>query len=378
MRVIHYEERRTIIRSSPELQLPARWEGPVIRNWNRRAVTSVTVVLVLVLGYVVFRMRGVSFDWHRFAAGFAALDGKWLAVAVGLLYLTYLGRALRWRALMLPVCPAPSVPGLVSSTIVGFTAVTIFGRPGELVRPYLISVKEKVSFSSQLAIWLLERLYDLLAVVLLFGFALTQADSHAAIAGSRLDWVLRTGGYVVAGLGLACTAVLVFIGSFSGRAQTRIQEGLTVLPERHRARVERVLLAFAGGMGSTRSRGFAAQVLAYTIGEWLVITSCNYCLFKSFPATSHFTAVDNLVFTGFVAFGSVVQVPGIGGGFQVASIVMLTELFGLPLEAASTITVLIWLTMYVIVVPAGLVLAVSQGLQLGRLREMADERSSTS
>ena len=49
------------------------------------------------------------------------------------------------------------------------TAIILFGRAGELVRPYLISVKEKVTFSSQLAAWVIERICDLLAALLIFG-----------------------------------------------------------------------------------------------------------------------------------------------------------------------------------------------------------------
>ena len=38
---------------------------------------------------------------------------------------------------------------------------------------------------------------------------------------------------------------------------------------------------------------------------------------------------------GFVSFGSIVQIPGIGGGMQVVSVLVLTELFGVRLELAT-------------------------------------------
>ena len=47
------------------------------------------------------------------------------------------------------------------------------------------------------------------------------------------------------------------------------------------------------------------------------------------------------------------QIPGIGGGMQVASVVVLTELFGLDFASATGARVLIWLTMYVFVTPLG-------------------------
>ena len=73
--------------------------------------------------------------------------------------------------------------------------------------------------------------------------------------------------------------------------------------------------------------------------------------------------VDSAVFIGFVAFGSIVQIPGIGGGMQVASVIVLTELFGLDLASATGAAVLIWLTMYVFVAPLGVFLAIHEGIK---------------
>ena len=76
--------------------------------------------------------------------------------------------------LLKPLRPHPDMRNLLSATVIGFTAVTLLGRPGEFVRPYLISVKERVPFTSQIAAWVLERIFDLLMALLIFGFALSR------------------------------------------------------------------------------------------------------------------------------------------------------------------------------------------------------------
>ena len=43
---------------------------------------------------------------------------------------------------------------------------------------------------------------------------------------------------------------------------------------------------------------------------------------------------------GFVSFGSIVQIPGVGGGMQVVSVLVLTELFGIRLELATAFALL--------------------------------------
>ena len=43
---------------------------------------------------------------------------------------------------------------------------------------------------------------------------------------------------------------------------------------------------------------------------------------------------------GFVSFGGVVQIPGVGGGTQVVAVLVLTELFGVRLELATSFALL--------------------------------------
>ena len=61
----------------------------------------------------------------------------------------------------------------------------MFGRPGEFVRPYLIARKEQVPVTSQFAAWVLERMFDLLMALLLFGFALDPGAVVRPACGSE-------------------------------------------------------------------------------------------------------------------------------------------------------------------------------------------------
>ena len=88
-------------------------------------------------------------------------------------------------------------------------------------------------------------------------------------------------------------------------------------------------------MQSTRSTSFTLQLIAYTIVEWLVIAAAYYCLFHAFPATRNVQITDVVIVLGFVAFGSAIQIPGVGGGMQIATVLVLTEFFGLGISTAS-------------------------------------------
>ena len=97
------------------------------------------------------------------------------------------------------------------------------------------------------------------------------------------------------------------------------------------------------------------------------------CISMAFGTALQFTVGDTLTFIGFVSFGAVVQIPGIGGGMQVVAVLVLTKIFGVSVELATSIAVLIWLITSVAIVPFGLVAALHDGLTWRKLRELERE-----
>jgi len=251
--------------------------------------------------------------------------------------------------------------------------MTVFGRPGELVRPFLIATRERVPFSSQLGAWLLERVYDLLCALLVFGFALSQVDRSAASVGDSIKSVLEVGGHFVAVFAMTCLGFLVAVRVFSGSLATRLTDALSFLPETYHVKAARFSQAFTQGLGSTRSYLYVLQIIAYSAVEWLLILGSYYCIFRAVPATSGLRVTDVTIFMGFVTFGQIVQIPGLGGGLQIASIAVLTELFGIGLEPAAGVSIVLWLTMFIVIVPFGALFALREGIGWTRVKRMVTE-----
>jgi uncharacterized protein (TIRG00374 family) len=306
----------------------------------------------------------------------SALRWDWLVLAAGLALLSYFGRALRWAVLMRPVRPHPGLWNLTSATAIGFTAIALFGRPGELVRPYLISVKERVPLSSQLAAWLLERIYDLLMALAVFGYALSRVQSSDAVVGPAMAWVLGVGGRFVGVTSFLCLLILLLFRHFSEKMRRRLLDSLMFLSEHHHKTAEKLVNAFVQGMESTRSYSAVALLSLYTVAEWMLIAGCYLALMRAFGDLLHMGLTDVLIFMGFVAFGAVVQIPGVGGGVQVVAIVVLTELFQIPLEVATSVALVVWAVTFVVIVPPGLILALREGLNLRKLKHLEEEVES--
>lgn len=330
----------------------------------------------LLFWFVRAQLSAHSFDWALARASIANLHWKWLAFSLIPIFGTYYGRALRWAVFLKPVKARPSISALTSATIIGFTAITLFGRPGEFVRPYLIAVKERVPVSSQIAAWILERIFDLLMALLVFAFALTRVRGSGVQVGEKLAWVLSAGGHIVE---IACGAVLLLILSFRHLAlpiQRRLTAALKHLPEHRFQRIERWIAAFVQGVESTRSDGALLLIFLYSVVEWLLIATCYWSLAQAFAGMITLNIVDVLIFMGFVSFGAAVQIPGIGGGIQVVAVVVLTELFGIRLELATAFAFLTWILTFVAIVPIGLILALKEGLDWHSLSRIGREMSA--
>jgi uncharacterized protein (TIRG00374 family) len=317
-----------------------------------------------------------GFDWRMAGRSIAGIQGGWLLASLVPIYGTYCGRALRWAVFLKPVKAQPSLRNLLSATIIGFTAIALFGRPGEFIRPYLIAIKERVPATSQFAAWILERIFDLLMALLVFAYALSKVNASDLRVGSSLSWVLAMGGRIVL---TACLILFILLLSFRHLSQP-LQHWLTAagrfLPEAYQQKMGKVMAAFVQGMECTRSDGALIAVFLYSVLEWVLIAASYWCLAQACVGMLQFSLVDVLIFMGFVSFGSIVQIPGIGGGVQVVAVVVLTELFGLRLELATSFAFLVWAITFVAIVPFGLLLALREGLNWRSLRQIGREAAS--
>jgi hypothetical protein len=199
-------------------------------------------------------------------------------------------------------------------------------------------------------------------VLLLFGIALSGVDrSRASTVGPEVAWVLQFGGRAILTLGVAAVGVLLACRVFSRDAARWLRRWPTLA---------RFADSLAAGVAATRDAKAFALILLYTLAEWALIAACYYCIFKGFAPTAHLTAMDSLTILGFVSFASVVQIPGVGGGVQVAAALVLTQMFGIAAEPAVTAGILFWGIGFAVIVPLGLWFAVRGGFTFASLRTL--------
>src|SRR5258708_34049229 len=102
-----------------------------------------------------------SFHWTTFWGETEQIRPWHIAHAVGLIYVAYVFRAIRWKIFLRPVRPQASWLELVPPTLIGFTGLALLGRPGEFIRPYLIARRQNLPVSSQVAVLAVGRNFDI-------------------------------------------------------------------------------------------------------------------------------------------------------------------------------------------------------------------------
>jgi len=368
-------------RTTHSISIPVPCEAVIISRSQSAKSIHIGIWLMAALlfagvYFVIRRWSSTGFDSAHFLRSISGADWRWLLAAWALGILSYYGRVVRWMVMLRPMSPEASQAGVFRATAVGFTAVVLFGRPAEVVRPWLIARSAGVSFPSQLAAWLLERVYDTLIVLAVFGYSLAAVLNSSLSVGPTLQWVLQRGGWITGITCTICLAALIALHAYSDQLERRLLDALSFLQEHHQARVASLVNSAVDGLRATRSPQAILLLILYSALEWLVIYACYHALFLAFPQTAHLRTSDVLTYIGFVAFGSIIQIPGIGGGFQLVSVLVLTELFHIGLEPAAGIALLTWAVTLIGIVPIGLVIALYEGLSWRKIMEIEKEAAS--
>src|SRR5215472_2147135 len=114
-----------------------------------------TGILVVVLGLLIYLQVHTwkKFDWTTFWSRTDHVNFAYVLLAVVIVYFLYVLRAVRWRIFLKPLHKTTTAR-LLAPQFIGFAGLALLGRPGEMIRPYLVARQEKLTFSSQVAVWL--------------------------------------------------------------------------------------------------------------------------------------------------------------------------------------------------------------------------------
>src|SRR5215217_8119841 len=177
----------------------------------------VEFAVLCLLASVLLWWFGRNLDWVEVRQAVANADPYLLSAATLLICSVYLFRAFRWGALLKPLSAA-RLSDLFAATAIGFSAVFLVGRAGEFVRPVVLSMRDpEVRPSASLVTIVVERIYDMAAVALMFAINLIWFRPPVSL-GVSFDRV-RIAGFALLG---ATILGIVFLMWFRKRSSVVI------------------------------------------------------------------------------------------------------------------------------------------------------------
>jgi len=345
------------------------------------------LIAAIALAAVVFvARRKIHFDWGVFLQQLKLADWRNIGIGLGCIYVGYALRSMRWALLLRHNKKVPLF-SLIGTQVIGFTAVALIGRVADLARPYLVSKKTGLPVGNQIAVYIVERLFDAGSMALIFSLAvlsIPQAEilkvtSHSGHLGGMAHspqlsaFIARYGGLVLTVLGgLFLVAVRVSgnaVASFCERSFGLVSNNLG------RAMGEKIR-TFHSGLDTMRSFYDFLTVALLSLAMWglIALAYLEGCwAFTASPqlATLSFSKCVLLMIASGGA--SIVQLPVIGWFTQIGIVAAaIVGISGANAEAATACAATLLVITFLAIVPVGLIWARFEGVSLKKVSEESE------
>ena len=341
---------------------------------------------------LLFALLAVAFFLYKFRNSIAIEGFHWAAVEESLghariellllgvvtIYGCFAVRALRWirfqRSLYGPQGGEVTRHfwNVYSATLMGFSCTFLLGRAGEPIRPVLIGKKESLPIPSMFGVYVLERVFDMAATAVLAGAALVLWHrSGRSASASHFVSEARSAGVALLVLLVAAIVFLIYFRYYgAGWLAKRLQN-----PKWRRGWREKIavlLEGFSEGLQGIRSWSDLGVLVLYSAVHWTGVVFVYLWVAHAFGgALGRLSVPGALLVLAFTMVGSAVQLPGVGGGAQLATFLVLTLIFGIKDEPAAVMAIVVWLIGFAGCCLVGLPLLFREGWSMGELRRMA-------
>src|SRR5580692_358874 len=347
-----------------------------MRATLRRLFIALLILAALVgLAYQSrHKIHLADFTWIKFIESVSQANIWLLLLAFVAIYGCYAIRALRWQRFC-RYLGNTTFMNTFAGTLMGFSAIFVLGRAGEPIRPLLLARKDRLPVASMFGIYFLERFCDFAAAAALACLSLLVFPNRLSDAGADMNWVgqARHGAWLLLGAMIGLTTVLVYYRVHGAAA---VDRGL----ERWRSsggmkmRVASAISGISEGLQAIRTFSDLWAAIGYTAIHWVLVVLIYQGIAQAFAGAfvhSDLNFWGAMLLLAITLVGSVLQLPGIGGGAQIASIVALTAIFGVKEEPAIAIAVVLWIITFASCTLAGIPLLIHEGMSFGDLRKLA-------
>lgn len=332
---------------------------------RQRRMMHITIGVVASVVALAWSLAGV--EWRAVGEALHSVRIWPFALAGVVFWAHYVVRGYRWRYLLPPPHQAP-INDLFDGLVIGNGCTYLLPlRAGEFVRPYIVSRRGTYPYPVVLASVVIERFFDLSAVLLCFGGVVSQLPGLPV-------WVFQGARALTV---LACLLLLfIVVGVFWRTLVVAVVRKLTgFLGHRLSSRLGTFADDILRAGSSLRDPATLLKVLAATLLVWGT-TFLGYYLFIVMIPSLPVSPIIAIAVTVIVALAvAAPSAPGFLGIYQ-AGCVGALSLFDVPAEDAVAFALVSHAVQYVMVLLFGVYSLRRQGVRWGELRERVQDEES--
>lgn len=266
-------------------------------------------ILLVLIALGILWFFGRSLDWEQVITSLRQANAGYLIAAAAIVCSGYLLRAKRWQVLLEPITPS-SLRELFATTTVGFSALFLVGRAGEIIRPMWLPMRDRrVRPSAALVTIGVERIFDLAALICFFSVNLLWLEAPAG-RESEFQYVKTLGVLMLVGVVFGFIALYIYqrisakiISWFEEKSFVQNKIGKIFLS---------ILRQLANSLQILKDWREIASVVFWTIALWLSISLPTWFVLLAFDLPMNFSHA--LFIMGWSAIGSLVPTPGGAAG----------------------------------------------------------------
>ncbi|MBI3047063.1 MAG: flippase-like domain-containing protein [Acidobacteria bacterium] len=329
-----------------------------------RARTLVVSMLAVAIFAWFLSHANVAAVWAQVQrARLDLLVASFLAVV-----LTYVIRAWRWQYLLNPIGPTRFRTAF-RTTVIGFAALGVLpARAGDVLRPYLLARQEGLSVSAAIATIVLERVLDLMAVLVLLAVYVWWIADPSMIPPALLRPIEISSATAAAAAG-ALMAIMWVLATHPERIGGFVLTAGRVMPRALAERLAGLARTFSSGFAVAREPQELAAAIVLSLPLWLAIAAEVWLVTIAFDIAMPFTGT--FLVQALLVIGVAAPTPGAVGTYHEAYRIGVTTFFGAREDAAVAAAIVTHAISYFPVILTGLLFMVQDGLTFGRLRALA-------
>jgi glycosyltransferase 2 family protein len=356
---------------------------------KKRQLIVGLVVLAALVALFLWGREKFHFDSGVFRAQLAEADWLKIVLGVGCIYLAYAFRSARWAMLLKHNKKVPPF-SLVGTQVIGFTSIALIGRVADPVRPYLVAKKTGLPLANQFAVYIVERLFDMGSMALVFSIAMRsvpdseiiRATGHSHIVSALLKShspaiaaaFARYSGLVLTLFG----ALFLVVVRLAGPAVASFFERtLGLISKKLGYAVGHKIRLFQSGLDTMRSLADFAVTASLSLAMWLLIALSYFETCRAFVASPELSTLSpsHSVLLMIASGGaSIFQLPVLGWFTQIGIVaVAISGLFGATSEAATACAATLLLVTFLSVIPVGLIWAQFEHVSLRKVTHESEE-----